>query len=149
MDRKGILHLKNPMMSVPIESSCASEIHGLSYARPSPACDAQLPRLTPVRSGRGLPGQKRARLKELVEVKMRIGTLNVGSMTGRGREVVDLIRRKIQILCVQETRWTGNKARTLGDGYKLIYSGAESRGRNGFGIVLDSELQNKLTYVIV
>ena len=56
---------------------------------------------------------------------MRVGTLNTGSMTGRGREVADMIkRRRVDILCVQETRWNGEKAMELGDGYKLYFSDA-------------------------
>lgn len=51
--------------------------------------------------------------------------MNVGTMTGRGREVVELMKmRRVNILCVQETRWKGNKAKELGEGYKLYYSGA-------------------------
>ncbi|KAI5720850.1 hypothetical protein M8J77_012470 [Diaphorina citri] len=66
-------------------------------------------------------------------------------MTGRGREVADLMaRRRIQVLCVQETRWKGNSARELGDGFKLFYSGTDSRGRNGVGIVLDKEMKTKM-----
>ncbi|KAI5707434.1 hypothetical protein M8J77_002507 [Diaphorina citri] len=69
-------------------------------------------------------------------------------MTGRGREVPDLMsRRRNQILYVHETRWKGNKAKELGDGYKLFYSGADGRGRNGVGIVLDSEMKTKVTSV--
>ena len=46
-----------------------------------------------------LPGFGRSRLKQLVRV--RVGTLNVGSMTGRGRELADLMeRRKVGVLCV-------------------------------------------------
>ena len=38
--------------------------------------------------------------------------MNVGTMTGRGREVADLMeRRKVGVLCVQETRWKGNAAK--------------------------------------
>ncbi|KAK3525575.1 hypothetical protein QTP70_000455 [Hemibagrus guttatus] len=38
-------------------------------------------------------------------VGLRIGTLNVGTMTGKGRELADMMeRRKVDILCVQETR---------------------------------------------
>jgi len=81
-------------------------------------------------------------------VRVRTGTLNVGSMTGRGREVVDLmVRRKIQVLCVQETRWKGNSARELGDGYKLFYSGSDDKGRNLVGIVLDKDLKNNVLCV--
>ena len=71
--------------------------------------------------------------------------MNVGTMTGKGRELVDLMeRRKIGVLCVQETRWKGNKARELGEGYKLFYSGTNEEGRNGVGIVLSKELKESL-----
>nr|XP_027232041.1 craniofacial development protein 2-like [Penaeus vannamei] len=68
---------------------------------------------------------------------VKVGSLNVGTMSGKGREVVDLMeRRKLEVLCLQETRWRGNKARELGRGFKLFYSGADGRGRNGVGIIL-------------
>ena len=56
-------------------------------------------------------------------------------------------RKKIGILCVQETRWKGNKARELGSGCKLFYSGANLQGRNGVGIVLSKELKDSLVGV--
>jgi len=75
-------------------------------------------------------------------------TLNVGPMTGRRREVVDLmVRRKIQVICVQETRWKGNSARELGDGYTFFYSGSDDRGRNGVRIGLDKDLKNNFLCV--
>ena len=37
---------------------------------------------------------------------LRAGTLNDRSMTGKGSEIVDMMnRRKVDILCVQETKW--------------------------------------------
>ena len=79
---------------------------------------------------------------------MRIGTLNVGTMTGRGRELADMMkRRKIKVLCVQETRWKGNKAKEIGDGYKLFYSGGTDQGRNGVGIILAREYKNDVICV--
>lgn len=37
-----------------------------------------------------------------------IASLNVGMMTGRGREVVDVMERNMaEVLSVQETRWKG------------------------------------------
>ena len=69
-------------------------------------------------------------------------------MTGESRVVAELMRtRKVDILCVQETRWTGDKAKELGDGYKLIYSGANKEGRNGVGIILSKEKKNMITEV--
>ena len=68
---------------------------------------------------------------------MRVGTLNVGSMMGRGRELTDWMeRRRVEVMCVRETRWKQNKARELGEVFKLIYSGASEQGRNGVKIVL-------------
>ena len=54
---------------------------------------------------------------------VKIGSWNVGSMTGRGRELVEVCKRKnIGILCVQETKWTDKSARELGEGFKILYS---------------------------
>ncbi|KAK3568399.1 hypothetical protein QTP86_005559 [Hemibagrus guttatus] len=72
-------------------------------------------------------------------VGLRIGTLNVGTMTGKGRELADMMeRRKVDILCVQETRWKGSKARSIGAGFKLFYYGVDSK-TNGVGVVLKEE----------
>ena len=72
---------------------------------------------------------------------VKIGMLNVGCMTGRGYELVDLMeRRKVKIMCLQETKWKGSKARELGNGFKLFYVG-EDRKRNGVGIVLNDDLK--------
>ncbi|KAK3523724.1 hypothetical protein QTP70_009262 [Hemibagrus guttatus] len=57
-------------------------------------------------------------------------------MTGKSRELADMMeRRKVDILCVQETRWKGSKARSIGAGFKLFYYGVDSK-RNGVGVVL-------------
>ncbi|KAK3512380.1 hypothetical protein QTP70_007445 [Hemibagrus guttatus] len=47
-------------------------------------------------------------------------------------------RRKVDILCVQETRWKGSKAHSIGAGFKLFYYGVDSK-RNGVGVVLKEE----------
>ncbi|KAK3518389.1 hypothetical protein QTP86_018463 [Hemibagrus guttatus] len=58
---------------------------------------------------------------------------------GKGRELADMMeRRKVDILCVQETRWQGSKARSIGAGFKLFYYGVDSK-RNGVGVVLKEE----------
>ncbi|KAK3536896.1 hypothetical protein QTP86_027088, partial [Hemibagrus guttatus] len=58
---------------------------------------------------------------------------------GNGRELADVMeRRKVDILCVQETRWKGSKARSIGAGFKLFYYGVDSK-RNGVGVVLKEE----------
>ena len=58
--------------------------------------------------------------------EMKVGMLNIGTMTGSGREVADMMeRRELSVLCVQETRWKGAKAKKLGGGFKLYYYGVD------------------------
>ena len=65
-----------------------------------------------------------------------MGTLNIGTMTGRGRELADMMeRRNVDILCPQETKWKGSKAWNSGGGCKIFYYGR----KNGIGIVLMME----------
>ena len=43
---------------------------------------------------------------------VRVSTLNIGTMTKRGRELADMMeQRNVDILCLQETKWKGSKAR--------------------------------------
>ena len=74
--------------------------------------------------GPALPGGQRFRSE------IRLGSLNVGTMRGRGVEVVEMMqRRSLEVLCVQETRWKGDRARMLVGGYKL--GGTDSYGMGG------------------
>jgi hypothetical protein len=44
--------------------------------------------------------------------RLRVGTWNVGSLTGKLREIVDTrIRRRVNILYVQEMKWKGQNAK--------------------------------------
>ena len=62
---------------------------------------------------------------------IRVGTLNIGTMTGRGRELADIMERKIvDILCLQETKWKGSKASNIGGECKLFYNGADGKKWN-------------------
>ena len=44
-------------------------------------------------------------------------------------------RRGVDIMCVQETCWKGEKARCIGGGYKMWYCGSSNKN-NGVGIIL-------------
>jgi exonuclease III len=57
------------------------------------------------------------RVRKLVEPnRVRVGIWNVGSLTGKLQEVVDtMIRRRVNILCVQEMKWKGQKAKEVED----------------------------------
>ncbi|KAL3355926.1 hypothetical protein AABB24_016872, partial [Solanum stoloniferum] len=77
---------------------------------------------------------------------VRVGSWNIGSLTGKSIELVKILKkRKINIACVQETRWVGAKAREV-DGFKLWYSGG-SRDRNGVGILVDGDLREQVVEV--
>ena len=76
-----------------------------------------------------------------------MNTLNVGTSTGRDRDIVGIWkRRRVNILYVQETKWKGAKAQLLGEGYKLYYGG-QIANRNGVGIILDPSLTNAVIEV--
>ncbi|KAI5093469.1 hypothetical protein C0J45_16607 [Silurus meridionalis] len=97
------------------------------------------------RGGRRL--QRRQGKKQCRRVEVRVGTLNVGTMMGKGREVADMMeRRKVDVLCVQETKWKGSKARNIGGGFKLFYHGVDGK-RNGVGAILKEEYSKSVVEV--
>ncbi|KAF3661489.1 putative BRCT domain-containing protein-like isoform X1 [Capsicum annuum] len=78
--------------------------------------------------------------------RLRVGSWNIGTLQGKSIELVKILRkRRINIACVQETKWVGSKARDV-DGYKLWYSSSERR-RNGVGILVDEELREQVLEV--
>ena len=84
------------------------------------------------------------------EVRLRVGTLNVGTMRGRSGEVVEMAkRRKLDLCCVQETRWKGGSAKMIGsdDGwYKFFWVGCE-KGEAGVGVLVAAKWVNSVIEV--
>ncbi|XP_063544350.1 craniofacial development protein 2-like [Cydia strobilella] len=79
--------------------------------------------------------------------ELRIATWNIGTMTGRSAELSAILeRRRINLCCVQETKWKGAKSRQIGKGFKLIYNGIENT-KNGVGIVLDKYLSENVVEI--
>ena len=117
-------------------------------ATASPVSDAYRHPPAGTKRWQGVVHQPRVRLKKQVEqAPFRIGSWNVGSMTGKGRELVEAVkRRRIDILCVQETKWKGHKSRELGCGYKIIYNG-ESSSRDGVGIIVGEKWRDNIIAV--
>ena len=72
--------------------------------------------------------------------KLRLFSLNVGTMRGRANEVVETLgRRNIDICCIQESRWKGCSVRLIKAKdftYKFIWSG-DSSGFGGAGILIE------------
>jgi exonuclease III len=58
------------------------------------------------------------------ESMIRLASWNVGFLIGKLKELVDTaIRRRVNILCVIETKWTGQKAKEVENmGLKLWYT---------------------------
>ena len=84
------------------------------------------------------------RVRKLVEpTRIRLSSCNVGSLTGKLRELVDTAtRRRVNILCVQETKWKGQKAKEVDNtGFKLWYTGTVAN-RNRVGVLIDKSLKN-------
>ncbi|XP_063872833.1 craniofacial development protein 2-like [Scylla paramamosain] len=122
----------------------------------SPLSDALQQPLVAVENGQRVPQNPRLRLKKIVgdktknwkkKPRIRIGNWNIGSLTGKGREQVDVMqRRNIKVLCIQETKWKGNSARKIGEEYKVHYAG-ESTKKNGLGIIFHPDVQEQVTEV--
>ena len=79
---------------------------------------------------------------------IRLGSWNVESLTGKLRELVDTAtRRRVNILCVQETKWKGQKAKEVDNtGFKLWYTGTVVN-RNEVGVLIDKSLKNSVVGV--
>ena len=88
---------------------------------------------------------------KLNRLMLRIAALNVGTMRGRGSEVVEMLgRRGVDICCVQETRWKGGSARLLSAKdykYKFFWSGDKS-GLGGVGVLLKIKLADNVISVL-
>ena len=72
--------------------------------------------------------------------KVRIRSLNVGTMVRKALEVVEMMqRRRLDVLCVQETKWKGDRARQMAGGYKMMHAGGYVRS-NGVSEEISKEV---------
>ena len=82
--------------------------------------------------------------------KVNVCTVNVGTLKGKGCEIVQMLkRRKANVCSIQEVRYKGNGSTTLGTGdakYKLWYSGNDY-GTNGVGLLLHIDLVDNVIEV--
>nr|GEY38319.1 hypothetical protein [Tanacetum cinerariifolium] len=80
--------------------------------------------------------------------RIRVGSWNIGTLTGKFLELVDALRRKkVDIACFQETKWKGSRTRE-GNQYKLWYSGSAT-ARNGVGVVVAPYLKDKVVQQLI
>ena len=81
---------------------------------------------------------------------VRVCSVNVGTMKGRSREIVNMLaRRKIMVCCAQEVQYKGHGCRMFGDGedkYKLWWSGEMDRA-GGVGVLVREECMGDVVEV--
>ena len=82
---------------------------------------------------------------------LRVATVNIGTMAGRSREVVEMLaRRRVDICAVQEVRYKAQGVRIYGSGnerYKFWWSGGEERER-GVGLLVREEWVENVIEVV-
>ena len=88
--------------------------------------------------------------EEPEDLGVRLATWNVGSLTGKSGEVVEVLwRRKVDICCIQEVRWKGSGAKMLGQKgrqYKVMWSGDSSKDA-GVAVLVGNEWIDKVVNV--
>ncbi|XP_047267959.1 uncharacterized protein LOC107858770 [Capsicum annuum] len=78
--------------------------------------------------------------REAREDRLRVGSWNIETLQGKSVDLVKILKkRRINIACVQKTRWVGSKARDV-DGYKQWYSRSDKHRK---GVGLDEEEKAK------
>lgn len=89
---------------MPSKRAMPDALRGSNKPRAFPVSDARQNPPNGAINGRRVLQGTRLRPKKLVkEWKIRTGTWNVGTLTGRLREIVDVMeRRRVDFLCVQE-----------------------------------------------
>ena len=81
---------------------------------------------------------------------LMVCTVNVGSLVGRGRELVSMLaKRRVDIICLQEVRYRNQGCTSIGNNeekYKLWYSGGEEK-INGVGVMMKANLVDNVIEV--
>ncbi|GJR12094.1 cleavage/polyadenylation specificity factor, 25kDa subunit [Tanacetum coccineum] len=108
--------------------------------------DGNLRLCFPRRGGLGGSSETRRDNRVAAFRRIRVGSWNVGSLTGKLLELVDAFERhKVDIPCFQETKWKGSSNKE-GNRYKLWYSGSPTT-KNAVGVILKACLNDKVVYI--
>ena len=77
---------------------------------------------------------------------IRIATINIGALTGRSAELMEILKeRNIDICAIQETKWSGAKAKRIG-GYNVYYNGQQHK-INGVAIAISQKFNHTIKEV--
>ena len=77
------------------------------------------------------------------------GTTNIGSLnkTARKEKAIDLIRRKISILGLSETKWLNDGTKEIRKHCHIIQSGEKEGNKNGVAIFVSPEMMDEVVQV--
>lgn len=64
-----------------------------------------------------------------------MGSLNVDMVTGKSRELSDMMEKISKTCRVQETKWKGSKVRCSRGGVKVFYHGEDRRNKGAQVVV--------------
>lgn len=79
---------------------------------------------------------------------MRLGKWNIETLTSRSKEFEDILRRRnVNMYFVLKTKWKGEKAEEIYEGYKIIYSGKTST-KSSVGVMVYEEIKGRVVEVI-
>ena len=68
-------------------------------------------------------------------------------MSGKAVEVVEMMeRRRLEVSCIQQTKWNGDRASTMMGWCKLLHAGGDGRS-NGVGIIVSEEISKTVVRV--
>ena len=99
------------------------------------------------RISRWSAGTENARRKDEI---IRVCTVNIGTLVGKRREVVEMLaRRRVDICCIQEVRYKNQGTTAFGSNeekYKFWYNGNKD-GTNGVGLLVRQELVERVLNV--
>ncbi|XP_049809316.1 craniofacial development protein 2-like [Schistocerca nitens] len=86
--------------------------------------------------------EQETRTQQRDKNKLRVGTLNVITLTGNTEEIVDMMERtKIHNLGLSETKWKGKKLLKLLRGeYKLFWQDHNKEAKNEVGFVFHKDI---------
>ncbi|XP_074342479.1 uncharacterized protein LOC141680049 [Apium graveolens] len=90
--------------------------------------------------------ESRGRNREIVDFIFRVGSLNVGTLTGKFLDFVDgLKKRHVDAVCAQETKRKGVKTKEA-NGFKLWYSGVVTN-KNGVDDLVSTIPSDQILYI--
>ena len=85
------------------------------------------------------PGGSNSRHR--LSCELRFATINVGTMTGKRVDVVELMK-----MGAQETKWKGDRAVNVGEGFKMLHAGGD-RKINRVGAIMNEEYRKEVIRV--